>query len=516
MNNMSLDEKIGQLILGQLKGNELNKEMKEFIMKYRLGGYRFSGENIENLPQVTKFISDVKRFCEENSIKEPIFGADQEGGTLSVFENLLSQFPSTMALGATTDVKLAYDEGNVIGYELSNLGIDMAFAPVADLNLQKNNPVIGVRSFGDNPEKVSKFCIKFAKGLNDGGVLNSAKHFPGHGNTTADSHIGLAENSFSEKEIRDIEIKPFIKLIENGIDTIMVSHVIYKNIEKNKIPASMSKIIITDILRNELKYNGVIISDDMEMGAILKKYPIEEAVVKFLLAGGDMALVNGTKEAQIKAVEGIKEAVKLGIISEERINQSVERILKLKSKAKKLKINKKSPRKKTEEVIKDISEKALTLYSDNKKLLPIKKNLKLLLLLPESINMTEADTSGNKINKFGVYLKEKIKNVDIITYKLNENLLGDSDILKKIEKSDILIQGILNGMRFKNQIEFINNISSKIDTIAITLRDPYELKLFSKDITAIAAYSQDDITMKSLAKAITEKFEFNFILPVKI
>ncbi|MPN25095.1 Beta-hexosaminidase [bioreactor metagenome] len=207
----------------------------------------------------------------------------------------------------------------------------MNFAPVLDVNSNPKNPVIGSRSFGSNPDIVSSLGVETMKGIQEENVIPVVKHFPGHGDTSVDSHVGLPTVNSDLDRLQNFELIPFAKAIENDADMVMIAHILLSKIDSEN-PSSMSKTIITDILRNNLKFDGVVITDEMTMGAIIKNYSLNEAAVKSVSAGTDIILVGHGYNNEIGVINALKSAVSKGEISQERIDESVYRILKLKEK----------------------------------------------------------------------------------------------------------------------------------------------------------------------------------------
>ena len=330
LKKMTIDEKIGQLIIAGFDGTTVNDELRSLILEKYVGGVILFSKNVESASQVVALNNEIKEINKVN--KSPIFiSVDEEGGLVSRMPSEFKDIPTNSDIAKYDDEDLSYNIGKVIGEEISSLGFNMDFAPVLDINSNPNNPVIGDRSFGDNEAIVSKLGIATMKGLKDSNVIASVKHFPGHGDTSVDSHVGLPVVEHDLERLKSFELVPFKKAIDAGADMVMVSHIMLPKIDE-KEPATLSKTIITDILRKDMNYNGVVVTDDMTMGAIINNYDIGEAAVKSINAGVDIVMVCHQYDNVIKVIDAIKEAVKNGTITEERLDKSVERILKLKDK----------------------------------------------------------------------------------------------------------------------------------------------------------------------------------------
>ncbi|MBS4196312.1 beta-N-acetylhexosaminidase [Lederbergia citri] len=327
---MSLDEKIGQMILAGITGTTLDANNKSLITKYKIGGYIFYKENLVSPQQSVQLLNEIKSY---DQTLPPLLGVDQEGGHITRLPGGLVNIPTNQEIGAINNGQFSYKVGMLLGKELKAFGFNLDFAPVLDVNSNPKNPVIGDRSFGNNPEIVSDLGIETMKGIQSQHVIATIKHFPGHGDTSVDSHLELPVINKSLKQLEDLELIPFRSAINNGADVVMVAHILLPQLDDN-FPASMSKPIMTDILRNQLGFNGVIITDDMTMGAITEHFDIGRAAVQSLKSGSDIILVGHEYNYIVETFSSIKSAVQKGEISEQRINQSVERIITLKRKYK--------------------------------------------------------------------------------------------------------------------------------------------------------------------------------------
>ncbi|MCR4920179.1 MAG: glycoside hydrolase family 3 protein [Bacteroidaceae bacterium] len=349
MKKMSLREKVGQMFYARpevldtafhwtansdLVHNSLqavNDRMKKLNEKYPIGGIILYAHNIKDEAQLAQFVPQIR------ALKgNPLLCIDEEGGRVARIANNgnfnVEKFESMGAIGQTGDVKNAYHCGNTIGTYLRRYGFDIDFAPVADVNTNPENIVIGARAFSDDPQVAAPMVTNYLQGLRDAGVVGCIKHFPGHGDTKNDTHFGYAASQKTWAEMLDCEMIPFKAGIEWGVQLIMTAHIGTPAITGSDIPATMSSIILQDKLRGELGYQNVIITDGMEMGAITQQYSCAEATVGSIKAGADIVL---GPENFVEAFDAVIRAIERGELSEERINQSVRRILKMKHNIKK-------------------------------------------------------------------------------------------------------------------------------------------------------------------------------------
>ncbi|WP_347403244.1 beta-N-acetylhexosaminidase [Gracilibacillus dipsosauri] len=330
INQMSLDEKIGQMIFAGISGTSANQKTKELIHKYKIGGIILYAENIETSKQTLQLLNQLKMENEDNP-QPLLLGIDQEGGDVSRLPKEIIHIPTNQEIGARNNSQFSYEIGTLLGKELNAFGFNLNFAPVLDVNSNPNNPVIGDRSFSNDTDVVSKLGIKTMKGIQSQNVISVIKHFPGHGDTSVDSHLNLPVVDKSLEQLDELELLPFKEAIDNGADAVMIAHLLLPKID-GKFPSSMSKKVITDILREQLAFDGVVISDDMTMNAITNNYDMKEAAVESVLAGSDIILVAHDYNKIIATVDTLKQAVIKGEISEDRINESVRRIIGLKNK----------------------------------------------------------------------------------------------------------------------------------------------------------------------------------------
>ena len=332
--SMTTEEKIYQLffVTPEALSDEggvtaVSDSMREGLANRPVGGVVLFGDNIQNRDQLTKLISDMQAVS-----RLPLFvGVDEEGGTVSRLSGIegmgVTAQPAMREVGDSGDSKRAYDIGKTIGTEIAALGFNTDFAPVADLLIDENNTEIGTRSFGTNPELVSDMVANLVRGLREGGVASAIKHFPGHGSAESDSHSGRARSERTLEEMQSAELLPFKAGINAFTDFVMVSHMVNRDITKTDMECSMSTNVMKRILRQGIGYTNIIITDSLSMGAITGHYSAGAAALTAFEAGADMLLM---PENLGMAVEAMRGAVTSGRISEERLNESVSRILRVK------------------------------------------------------------------------------------------------------------------------------------------------------------------------------------------
>lgn len=321
---MTLEEKIGQLVIMGVEGSFMTDETAYKIEKYKPGGIILFSKNISSPIETKKFIKSLQKINKSNSM-ELFIGIDEEGGRVSRIPEEYVKIPNAFRLGKEMNGEEIYEIGKIQGERLKRLGVNLNFAPVLDIRSNEKNKVIGDRAFGRDPKTVIERGIPMAMGIRDGHVLPVVKHFPGHGGTEEDSHFVGPVMKKSKEELYEFDMEPFRKAIEEGVEGIMVSHVLYQELD-SKFPASMSEIIMKDILRDELGFTGLIFSDDMTMGAIKDSHGILEGAYEFIISGGDMVLLCHETGIVEDFIEKMKEGVLKGDILEKEIDEKLERI----------------------------------------------------------------------------------------------------------------------------------------------------------------------------------------------
>ena len=323
--NMSDADKVGQLLMIGIHGKTLNDDAKFMLNEYRVGGIILFDRNMESKDQVKSLITDINKTGKSAGLTPLFIGIDQEGGAVARMEDQLIKVPPAEEVGKES-VEQAVSLAKQSGTELKNLGFNINFAPVADLGLTYG------RSFSTNPDEVVRYAGAVGKAYDEAGLWYSYKHFPGIGKTDVDLHADTSVVPVSKETLLNEDTKVFVDLIKQSKPNtyaIMVSHAMYPQIDAEH-PSSLSKAIITDWLRKDMGYNGVVVTDDMDMGALAKHYTFGDMAVQSILAGSDILLVCHEYEHMQEAYNGLMKAVKEGRISKDRLDESVKRILLMK------------------------------------------------------------------------------------------------------------------------------------------------------------------------------------------
>lgn len=483
LSSMTLEEKIGQMMVPSFRIwkdlrnveqgtetdektepeainiTELNDEIRQCIERNHFGGVILFAENFKDAEQTYRLVCDIQASNQKGSDIPLLVAADQEGGSVTRI-GFGTSGPGNMALAATGDVNAAEEMASVYGYELNALGLNVDFGPVVDVNNNPLNPVIGVRSFSDDPGTVAAFGTAYMQGLGNSGTIAAFKHFPGHGDTMTDSHTGFPIIYKSYDELKAFELVPYEEAIANGAEMIMTAHIQYPEIEKETyvsvttgetvcLPATMSRTILTDILRDDLGFEGVVITDALDMAAITDNFAFEDTICMTINAGVDMVmlpLITNTDlfEKTDGAVALTAGLVAEGKISEDRIDEAVTRILRLKEKHGLLDLNdfEPSPEKIAEitGVFEDtsnrdkaweISEKSLTLVKNDNNAYPLKN--------PEEDNtlILFADSCASRAG-YGEFAKQILGNENI-TVMVNSSGNGEECVEAALDADNVIL-----------------------------------------------------------------------------
>ncbi len=528
VNKMTTEEKVTQMIMiadrtyekedgTKVNLTEISADLEALINRYAFGGMILFGQNCAGNTQTYKLIHELQ-LANANHNSKLLIAVDQEGGRVVRLEEG-TQFSGNMALGAVNDLNDTTRVATLMGKELNILGFNTNFAPVVDVNNNPTNPVIGTRSFSDDPNIVSEQATAFMKGLKSSNIISTLKHFPGHGDTSTDSHTGLPLINKTYEELKQNELIPYAELINNGVDMIMTAHIQYSQIEKQKyiskltgeeimLPATLSKTIITDILRGDYGFEGVVITDAMEMDAIAKHFDRYDACKLAIEAGVDILLMPtdlGTKAGFKDIEEYIATVVSMvdkGEINIEKINEANKRIINLKHKYGLLDKYSKSNNEYNSgynQALNEVGSKAnheLELEIASKAITLIKNDNCLPLSTSKLTSVVTIDTSDYLGVDFGKALSVK-KNIN---FDYNKTCLANNSIdqlkesIKDSEQIIIFSQmgnaSFLKGTNYskiKELIKYAKESDKKVVILSTNL--PYDIALYDLADAIVVAYS---------------------------
>lgn len=322
--------RVGQRFMVGFEGLTASSEVKHLIRDFGVGHVILFARNVDRPEQVADLVRELQGLARDAGQDLPLLvGVDQEGGRVARLREPWTVWPPLRAVGRTGSEETARRMGRALAAELRAGGIRCDFAPVMDVDTNPRNPVIGDRSFGDDPDLVGRLGVAMIGGLQEGGVAACAKHFPGHGDTGVDSHLDLPAVDHSRSRLEDVELRPFRKAIEAGVATIMTAHVLVRELDEG-LPATLSPRLVRDLLRREMKFEGVVVSDDLEMNAVAKRWGPGPAAALAARAGCDLLAVCKTLDAQVAAIEAVIKAAEAEEISWKAMDASAERVRRLK------------------------------------------------------------------------------------------------------------------------------------------------------------------------------------------
>ncbi|WP_100012703.1 glycoside hydrolase family 3 protein [Lentibacillus sediminis] len=531
MSDMTLEEKIGQLFIVHVYGktptdpnyeqinmnnNRGGKNFKEVIENYHIGGVIYFNwtDNIGipvDTAQVNALSNGLQEIAMDQRSEIPLFiSTDQEGGIVQRVTSPGTVFPGNMALGATRSEAYAAESAGILGEELKSLGINMNFAPVADVNINPANPVIGVRSFGEDPGLVSRLAVAQVNAYQEENIIPSAKHFPGHGDTNVDSHYGLPIIDHDLETLHEVDLAPFKAAIDAGVDSIMTAHIVVPALDDSGLPATLSEPILTDLLRGEMGFEGLIVTDSLGMSGA-NVVPEDRVAIEAFKAGNDILLNPPNVEL---AYNSMMEAVESGEISEERVDESVYRILEAKMDKGLFEDPYTAPEAieniGTEDHLQtaeEIANRSITLVKNEGDVLPLDGSGDVFItgpsaakpgLLSDELNEKgiEASSFATGTSPTGAQIDEAVANAEdadkviVTTYTANTNA-AQEQLVQELEATGKPV-------------------------IVAAIRNPYDLMVFPEVDGYLTTYGFQDVSVKALANVIAGEVNPFGKLPVTI
>jgi len=496
ISDLTIEQKAGQLMMIGWHSSQ-SDAIVELIRKYHFGNVILFTRNIKSPEQLKKLTQDIQEAAIQYNGLPALIATDQEGGSIRRIYQGVTKVPGHMAIGAASysNPDAAYQVGRIIGSELRELGVNQVLAPVADVNTNPQNPIIAIRSFGDDPEQVSKLSEGFAKGIQTQNVLACYKHFMGHGNVNIDSHLDLPYLDTSLEDLEKTELRPYLN--DWLPDSIMSSHILYRSLD-DRFPASISKKIINQYLRSKLKYDGIVISDDFEMNAILRAFSLKEASVYAVQAGTDIITVSHTFGRQMIVRNALIEAIQDHSLSHNELNESLNRIYKAKQK----------------------------LFESNKKFDPV--DYALNEQISERISYESVTVRGNifEIDKSTVvvgvtnYVNSIAEDVNVekmdVAKFLGENLgleylsidnkrINVHEIANWVKNKKVILGLTDSHLTLVQRVLYTNVLENAKEIILVSLRTPYDVLGQNKPDCHIALYEYTSLSLRSLLKVLKRK-----------
>ena len=530
---MTLEEKIGQLFITYAYGDRADTtdpldvaanqavhgvdNAAQLVERYKIGGviyFAWSG-NVDGPEQIAALSDGIQDAALAQRLPIPaLIGVDQETGIVARIGPPATQFPGAMALGAGRRPEDAWLAAHITGEELRAIGITQDFAPVADVNVNPLNPVIGVRSFGSDPALVSAMVSQQIVGLEEAGVAATVKHFPGHGDTAVDSHYGLPIIGHSLAEIEQIDLPPFEAAIAAGADVIMTAHILVPALDPSGDPATLSQPILTGLLRQELGYDGVIVTDSLQMAGVRQKYGDDRVPVLAIKAGADMLLMPTDTDLAYTAV---LEAVRSGEIAEQRINESVYRVLRLKfqrglfddpfSSAGQLDQIVGTPENLA--AAQEITDHTVTLLKDDAGVLPLSAG--------DARNVLVTGWGVSTLSALGAAIGERGQSVAVFETGQSPTQAKISAAVAAAQARDLVVVSTMRAWQQPTQVQLVEALrATGKPVIVAAVRDPYDIAYLTGVHTYLATYSPLPVAMESLTRVLFGEVEPQGLLPVTI
>lgn len=510
LQEMTVEEKVGQLLMVGLAGTQVTPQIRRWVRDRHVGGIALFARNLVNLKQTSTFTRDLRALS--HGFVPPLIALDQEGGNVTRLKSGAISLPGNMTLGASRSPILAYAAGHALGVDLWRLGFNTNLAPVLDINSNPANPVIGVRSYGERPDLVGEMGTWFVRGQQETGVCSVAKHFPGHGDTQIDSHYAMPSVNVDRKHLNTFELEPFRRAIAADIDAIMTAHIALPRIaEAADKPATLSRTLLTRILRQELGFEGIIMTDGLEMQGIQQRYGTGRAAVLAILAGADMPMVLWSDEAREETYQALLRAVRRGEISRKRLDQSVRRILTVKQRRG---IFDKAPNPSDvaestplhTELGHRIAEQGVTLVRNRKHLLPVDLNK-----LKHPIALAPI---GPFLEHFQKTPHATTQTLPMVPNRTERRRIAQ-DVINAANDADMLFIAVINRYHVDIAQQILKALTH-VPTVVVSMASPYYLQLLPQIESYLCTYSYLDFAQQAAWDALLGNIDTRGYLPVTI
>ena len=513
LSSMTLEQKIGQLMVIGFDGEEMSPDLQQMIAETGVGGVIFFARNVSSPQQVAALTANLQTAARDAGKPGLLIAVDQEGGRVARLTERggFTEFPGAMALGAAGDEQLARDIASAMAQELRALGFNVDFAPDLDVNNNPDNPVIGLRSFSSDPALTAAYGAAFIEGLQSNGVIAFGKHFPGHGDTSVDSHYGLPVVAHERERLEAVEFAPFRAAMQAGVEGIMSAHVVFPAIEPEGLPATLSPRVMTGLIREEMGYTGLLVTDSLEMGALGDSgYPPALAAERAFAAGADLLLFNRDHAMHRAAFDLIVSQVQAGLIPIERVDESARRVLALKERygllpgAEQNTLS--APSLDTvgsaehRELARSAARSSLTVVRAEPGLLPLQPGQPALVVeTPEAIGLGEL----LGLTAYPIRLKPNLDELGVLLNMTEDGrpLIITTADAKTTPEQAALVQGALDAGR---------------QVIVVAVRNPYDIMAFPDVPTYIAAYGSNPPALEAVAGLLRGDYAPTGRLPVEL
>jgi beta-N-acetylhexosaminidase len=524
VNDLTLNQQIGQLMMVGFPGTEPTPELIALIQQQHVGNIILFSRNIQSARQLRTLTSRLQELAREAGQRYPLLIAlDQENGMVRRLKEDATVLPGNMALGATGSEQSAYDVARASGLELHALGINLNLAPVVDVNNNPANPVIGVRSFGEDPQQVAQLASAQIRGYQSAGLATCIKHFPGHGDTTTDSHLAMPTVPYAMERLEQIELVPFKRGIATGTDCVMTAHIYFSALmHETKLPATLSPAVVRQLLREQLGFQGVVITDCLEMKAVSETVGVEQGAVLAQQAGNDLLLISHRPERQLAGIAAIKAAVQAGTISSEQIGQSVQHILKLKEHLLQYvpepTLN--SVGCEAHQQLRDqIYARSLTLVKDTAHMLPLrlKPEQHLLVVYPQHTAWTQVEDKRYPDTFLVESLCQHHAKTTAIALSTKTTSAEYEALYQAAREADAVLIVTINALLDQRQVEVMQALlATGQPVIGLAVYSPYDLLAFPTLHTYLVTYEYTKPAIAAAVRALFGEIQPQGKLPVSL
>jgi beta-N-acetylhexosaminidase len=526
---MSLEEKVGQMFMTYAYGTSVDQadprnqstygvdSFRQLIRRYHLGGiiYFAWSDNVQDPQQIASLSNGVQRVATTSGSRVPaLVSTDQEQGVVVRVTEPATQFPGSMALGAARDPALAHAAAAITGEELRAMGINENFAPVADVNVNPENPVIGVRSFSSDPGLASSLTEAQVRGYQRERVASTAKHFPGHGDTNVDSHTGLPVIDHSREELESIDLPPFEAAIDAGVESIMTAHIVVPALDDSGRPATLSRPILTDLLRREMGFDGVVVTDALTMEGVREMFGDDRVPIEAIKAGADILLMPPDLDL---AYRSVLDAVRSGEISERRIDRSVYRILRLKERlglfrkpfVDERKVGKVVGSRRHLAAADAVTERTVTLVENDADTLPLTAGTGDRALVT-GWGVTTTQTLAGQVADRGLA-------TEVVETGTAPDEAAIARARAAADRSDLVLAVTNRAWSSPAQQHLVAElVDSGKPVVVVAVRDPYDVAHLGSVDTYLATYGYAGVSMRALAKTLFGEVNPTGRLPVDV
>jgi len=525
---MTLEEQIGQTLVVGFAGTTVSPEVAELIRDGHVGGIILFARNVRDAEQLRDLTGELQSVARAAGHRHPLLMTiDEENGVVRRLGAGTTVFPGNMALGATGSQELTREVARATGRELRALGVTMNLAPVVDVNNNPANPVIGVRSFGEDPAEVGRLGAAAVRGYREAGMLTALKHFPGHGDTAVDSHLALPTIDYDVERLERVELLPFRAGIEAGAEGVTVAHIAFPRLAPDGLPGTVAPAIVRGLLRERLGFEGVILSDCMEMDAVARTIGVERAAVLALRAGIDLVFISHRHDRQWAGVRAIRAAVTEGALESETVRRAAERVARLKAHgpswddlpAPGAPLPSWVGGEAHQRLAQDAYERAVTLARNDEGLVPLRLGAdeRLLVVYPRHESPLWPDDVRHPHGFFVESVRRRYPHADAVAMSTRPTAEERREILRLATGAGAVVVATMNANLHKGQAEVVRDLDAAGHrVVGIAVYNPYDLLAFPNLRTYMATYEYTPPALEAATRVLCGEITPRGHLPVTL